>query len=155
MPVRMSKVEFARATGTRKPRKAAKPPALVTPASSLVLTVTLPVVVVSEMNRRDHWAVVRRRTTGHKDSVFAAFLEYAFPKWIQTARFAVTLTRIGGKHMDRDNLAGSFKGVQDGVALALCIDDGDPNVQWSYAQVGASTGPQGIEIRIEATEAQR
>jgi hypothetical protein len=47
---------------------------------------------------------------------------------------SVTLTRIAHRALDSDNLAAAFKPVRDGVADALCVDDGSPLVEWLYAQ---------------------
>ncbi|MDB5297798.1 MAG: Bcep22 hypothetical protein [Phycisphaerales bacterium] len=46
----------------------------------------------------------------------------------------VTLTRIGPRELDGDNLQGAFKAVRDMVALELGVDDADPRVTWEYAQ---------------------
>jgi len=59
----------------------------------------------------------------------------------------VTLTRIGPRRVDPDNLANAFKAVQDGVAMAFGIDDGDETaVRWDYAQ---ERGSYGVRVRIE------
>lgn len=44
----------------------------------------------------------------------------------------VTITRIGPRAMDDDNAAGGCKGLRDGIAFALRIDDGDSRVRWQY-----------------------
>jgi hypothetical protein len=46
----------------------------------------------------------------------------------------ITLTRVGVKRMDTDNLASALKACRDGVAEWLGIDDGDPRIEWRYAQ---------------------
>jgi len=46
----------------------------------------------------------------------------------------ITFTRYSCKVMDTDNLAGSFKHVQDAMAKCLNIDDGSPEITWKYAQ---------------------
>lgn len=48
---------------------------------------------------------------------------------------SVVLCRLGPKLLDSDNLAGSFKHVQDAVARFLGVDDGDVKaVRWLYTQ---------------------
>jgi len=47
----------------------------------------------------------------------------------------VTLVRVGGRRLDPDNLAASWKSVQDAVARFLSVDDGDTaRVHWTYRQ---------------------
>lgn len=96
-----------------------------------VVEVEIPVRTVSEMNQRDHWAKRHRRLKKHKAAAFWLVNSTPRPKPPVT----IVLTRIGKKLLDPDNLAGSFKGVQDGVAMALGVDDGDSEkVKWDYRQ---------------------
>lgn len=61
--------------------------------------------------------------------------------------FTVRLVRIGKRRLDSDNLAASFKHVQDGLAVAMGIDDGDPRINWQYSQeIGKAYG---VIITIE------
>lgn len=120
-----------------------------------MLEVTLPLRLVSEANRRDHWRVVRKRLGEHK-----SITHMRLAGIISTIRFLiespeqalvkVTLTRIGLRRLDTDNLAGACKGVRDGVALALGVDDADPRITWVYEQ---RTGERryAVSIRLEAT----
>jgi len=102
------------------------------------------------LNVREHWAarakrVKRERTAGH----FAArsALANTDPWWTDGRRYVVTLTRIGPRTCDDDNLLGACKGFRDGVADALQVDDGDTRkVRWLYQQ---ERGPWGVRVRIE------
>lgn len=59
----------------------------------------------------------------------------------------VTVTRIGPRTLDTDNLAFSAKAVRDGIADAFGIDDGDERaVQWAYAQ---ERGEHAVRVRIQ------
>lgn len=59
----------------------------------------------------------------------------------------VTLTYVGPRRVDPDNLANAFKAIQDGVAMAFGIDDGDETVvRWDHAQ---ERGKHGVRVRIE------
>ena len=49
--------------------------------------------------------------------------------------------------MDSDNLAISQKGVRDGVADWLGVDDGDQGIQWVYEQ--RAGGPKVYAIEVE------
>lgn len=61
--------------------------------------------------------------------------------------FVITLTRLGGKRLDSDNLARSMKAVQDAVAEWLGIDDGDERIEWKYE--ARPDWVMGCEIKIE------
>lgn len=61
-------------------------------------------------------------------------------------RVVVTLTRLGPRKLDSDNLAGSFKAIRDGVADALGIDDGSELIQWEYRQEKSKECSVVIEI---------
>jgi hypothetical protein len=66
------------------------------------------------------------------------------------ARLTITLTRIGVRNLDADNLANSFKHVQDGIADALGIDDGDPLLTWRYGQRRGKPKEYAVEVALEA-----
>lgn len=105
------------------------------------------------LNVREHWAarakrVKRERTAGQ----FAAksAVAGADPWWTEGRRYVVTLTRVGPRTCDDDNLLGALKGFRDGVADALQVDDGNTKaVRWAYQQ---ERGPWGVRVRLE-TEA--
>ncbi len=59
----------------------------------------------------------------------------------------VTLTRVGRRKVDQDNLSGLFKATRDGIADVYGVDDGSDLYQWVYSQeIGG-----GIGIRITLT----
>lgn len=65
----------------------------------------------------------------------------------------ITLTRVGARMLDPDNLANSFKAVQDAIAKRLGIDDGDQSkVRWVYEQRATGKHQYGLEVKIEAAE---
>ena len=59
----------------------------------------------------------------------------------------VTITRLGPRKLDSDNLATSAKGLRDGIADKLGVDDGDERITWCYAQEKSKT--YGVRIEIE------
>lgn len=65
------------------------------------------------------------------------------------APITITLTRVASRKLDDDNLAHAFKAVRDGVADWLTIDDGDPILQWRYAQRRGLPKQEAVEIAIE------
>jgi len=58
----------------------------------------------------------------------------------------VTITRVGPRRVDDDNLGGMAKTVRDEVARLMGVDDGDARVAWLYRQ---SPGPYGVRISIQ------
>jgi len=156
MPLRLkSAADLARLGKPGRVRKAA---ALVAPSSAVTLTVVVPVRVVSEANQRCHWAARHRRFKKQADALDAALwplpmLETlrVFQHMIAAAvKTTVTLTRLGGKGLDGDNLASAFKGLRDRLAWHLAVDDGDPIVTWLYGQEPG--GPVGVRITISTGE---
>ncbi len=109
----------------------------------------VPVQIVSEPNRRDHWSVKRKRAKGQRDTARWAMKE------IESVRprlpVHVKLTRIGLRLMDDDNLAASLKAVRDGIADEYMTDDspGAP-ITWEYAQIARKD--YGVLVQIERRE---
>jgi hypothetical protein len=62
----------------------------------------------------------------------------------------ITMTRIGPRNWDDDNVSGGLKHVRDGIAAALHIDDGDQRVKWMTAQENGR--PKQYKLRIEIEE---
>lgn len=89
-------------------------------------TVTLHIRIVSVLNLREHWSKRHRRAKEHRK---AALLvpRVGLP-------CTVKMTRIGLRLLDSDNLQGGLKGLRDGIADRLGVDDADPRVTWEYAQ---------------------
>lgn len=66
-----------------------------------------------------------------------------------SVRYIVTMIAHITTAMDySDNLPTSLKPVQDEIADALGIDDGDGSVRWQYGQV-ETRGQTGVIVRIE------
>jgi len=109
------------------------------------MKITIPIRTVSEANQREHWAKRHKRnkrqqleTTWHLSRAARWFV---FP-------CRVTLTRIAPRKLDTDNLAGSFKHVQDAVAKWLGVDDGDGSVEWRYEQRRGEPNEYAVEIAL-------
>ena len=101
--------------------------------------------LVSEANSRDHWAARVRRKRAQHWAVFSAVRSKPGPLRPRLP-CVVTITRIGPRRMDSDNLAGSAKAVRDEVARMLGCDDGDESaVTWVYAQ---ECGRFGVRVVI-------
>lgn len=94
-------------------------------------------------NVREHWRARSRRVKTERSTAAIACLALAYPtQWPVVVR----LTRIGPRKLDSDNLQGATKGVRDGVADWLRVDDGDESrVTWEYAQ---ARGPYGVRVEL-------
>lgn len=130
--------------------------AVATEPRELVVTLQLPIRVVSEANRREHWATKARRAKAQRGAALLAVRAHA-PSIVATIgapskpRLVVTLTRIGVRALDSDNLARAFKAVRDGIADALGIDDGDSRIDWRYEQRRGGVREYAVEIRLEVS----
>ena len=128
-----------------------------------VLVVKLPIKTVSEKNSREHWGTRSRRTAKQRSYTLACLLATG---WARPALpLVITLTRIGGRELDSDNLARALSGVRDGIADKppgpttkpgrkpaarpswVKVDDGSPLIEWRYAQIVGPPAAVLIEIR--------
>lgn len=112
-------------------------------------SVFIPVVTVSELNRREHWGDRARRVRMHRSSAFMLVRSALgfFPD--HRAVVQVVMTRSGRNSLDEDNLEGALKAVRDGIADALKRNDNDPRLLWGYQQ---KTGrPYGVLVELEVT----
>lgn len=106
--------------------------------------VTLPLLIKSEANGRDHWAAKARRVKSHRQEALA------IPKALLCEPpCVVTLTRIAPRSLDTDNLQSGFKALRDGIADRLGVDDKDPRVRWEYQQERGEPLTYGARVRIE------
>ena len=92
-------------------------------------------------NRHERASVVKRQ----KEAAYRHVLSVR-----QTIRpsVLVTLTRVGPRPLDDDNLSASLKAVRDGVAKCLRIDDATALVEWRYLQYRRGMD-YGVSVCIE------
>lgn len=118
-----------------------------------MLSVTVPVATVSELNRRDHWAEKHRRSKQQRELTMLLLRTAKVDRRSLCAPFVVTMTRIApGSIKDSDNLASSTKAIRDAIATFLDVDDadvmGNGSVRWVVRQ---EKGPQyALRIDIES-----
>lgn len=105
--------------------------------------------LISEANDRCHWRVRWHRTRTQRLRVAEYLTLYRGHLKSLRPPLAITLTRLGKRRMDCDNLAGSFKAAADELCQFLGIDDGDfERLSWEYRQeIGKDYG-----LRIELKE---
>ena len=132
-----------------KPLRLARVKELVEPATTIRLTLTLPIVSVSEANNRQHWVAKRRRAIAQQQAVTVALKNNVLTvAWCADKPLTVELVRIGGKMLDDDNLHSAFKATRDAIAAFFGRDDGSELWTWKYDQEPGPQ-PQGVRIVIE------
>ena len=130
-----------------------------TVAPAVAVEVVLPLRTYSEANRRDHWTIRRSRNESARVAWRVIMHNYRLtdalawicPEELRLPPAVVTLTRLGPRLLDDDNLASALKALRDAVALSLKVDDGDTRrVVWQYGQVISPL--YGVRVRIEAAD---
>lgn len=110
------------------------------------MKVDVPIKTCSPNGSHGHWSAKANRAKSQRFAVMCAMAGKPLPKLPVT----VTITRVGKKKLDSDNLAISAKHVRDQVAAAYGIDDADERYTWNYSQrVGKHYG---VEILIEGAK---
>lgn len=112
-----------------------------------VIDVTLPIKVVSEANLRECWQSKHRRSRNQRDIVKIGLYNFHRSLRAYKGPIKVTLTRIGVRKLDGDNLQRAFKGVRDQVAEECGVDDGADRIEWRYGQEKGK--PYAVKILIE------
>lgn len=109
------------------------------------LVLVLPLRIVSEANKREHWRYRQRRSKACRSAAVAVPTGIPVP-------CVIHLTRIAPRRLDDDNLQSGFKALRDGIADRLGVKDNDPRVIWSYDQERGK--PHEYAARITITRAQ-
>lgn len=103
---------------------------------------SIPIKLPSLANLRVHWRKMARLKKQQRLAVWMCMREAKFPP----GPLRVTITRIGPRKLDDDNLASACKYVRDQIANMVGVDDGDSYYEWCYRQrIGRYT----VEIDIE------
>lgn len=109
--------------------------------------------LVAEANqpRGTHWTVLRKRRAIQRSMAYYALASTG--RSVPPLPLTVTITRIGPRQMDDDNLAGACKSVRDGIADWLSHAPGKgqdrrPGLTWRYAQRRGGVREYGVEIHI-------
>ncbi len=91
-----------------------------------------PIKTVSELNRRDHWAVKNKRK---KEQQFLFENLWKMSKVRVKLPCTITFTRYSCRTLDEgDNLPSAFKGLRDSLARIIGIDDGSDLITCRYLQ---------------------
>lgn len=118
---------------------------------SVRAVVTVPGLRVQSLNVKEHWSARSRRVNAEKAAVALALstLGTGTAAALRASpKLSVRLVRLGGRKLDRDNLAAAFKGTLDATCKWLRCDDGDEErlaIAWSQEP----GGEYGVRIELE------
>lgn len=101
----------------------------------------VPIRLPSLSNERLHW---RRMARIKRDQKYAVGLLLSTQRKIAPP-LTVTITRVGPRRLDDDNLEAACKYVRDEVARWVGLDDGSPLYEWRYNQ---RPGQYEVVVRI-------
>jgi hypothetical protein len=107
-------------------------------------TFTIPIRLMSEANRREHWAAKARRTKDQRAHV-TLMLRTTIARIDPADVHVVSITRVAPRMLDDDNATRSAKAVRDAIAEWLGVNDGDRRILWRVSQ---ERGPYAVTIRI-------
>lgn len=127
--------------------------------SAMIREVTFPLETQTENHyRRMHWAAIANATKTQREETTKALANltpcavYLPPGWKDGNRFVVTLCRISPVPLDKDNVNGALKAVQDATASWIGIDDGHAWIKFKHVQQKCKRGYQGVRITIQCNE---
>ena len=109
----------------------------------------IPMVTVSESNKREHWHKAAKRHKIQKQTVLFELMAYRIPKSLPVE---ITMTRLSPRQLDDDNLTAAFKYIRDAIAeyfipgLAVGRADNDPGFTWKYTQEKSTAKGIGLEF---------
>lgn len=109
---------------------------------------SIPIRLPSLPNTRWDWRKLMGFKSKQKKTVQRYMIAALREQEIPDLPLRVTLTRVGKRKLDDDNLAAAFKYVRDQVAELIGPDDGDVYAyQWKYRQ--RVEGRYSIEVEIQ------
>lgn len=114
-----------------------------------MIRVLLPIKVVSVANLREHWSKRAERAKTQRGTAHTVLRATGKPPALPVT---VTMTRIGARTLDTDNLAGGCKAARDGIADWLGVDDANSGVTWLYAQTPGKPKEYGLLVEVTACE---
>lgn len=115
--------------------------------------IEIPMPIKTAGNSREHHFARHRRIQKQREMV-RLVLRCKLDEPLMPAR--ITVCRVARGTLDpHDNLPMTLKGVVDGIADWLVIDDRDPRVRWVYDQAKPAKGTgkyQAVRITIESRD---
>lgn len=107
--------------------------------------VQIPIHLDSMLNLRLHWASKHKKVKALRQAAMVVPLGLPVP-------CTVVITRIAPRALDGDNLQGACKGLRDGIAARLGVDDRDGPVTWLYSQERGKPKEYAVRIAIMPRE---
>lgn len=104
----------------------------------------IPIRLRSLLNTRMHWRAMARLKKEQRKATKLSLVGKSLPP----PPLIVTITRIGPRKLDGDNLQGACKYVRDQIAEHVGIDDGSPLYTWTYKQRNDGRHQYGVEVEI-------
>lgn len=104
----------------------------------------IPIRIPSLANARLHWRALKRIKRQQRDATLYCLVGKSLPPM----PCIVTITRVGQRRLDDDNLAGACKYVRDQIAEVIGVDDGSPLYTWRYEQRVGSRLVYGVDVEI-------
>jgi hypothetical protein len=113
------------------------------------IEIYLPLRTRTPGNGRRHWAVDAKEAREQRNvsKLFVRGTSRVLPPF----PVKVTLTRIGPRKMDQQNLGGALKHIIDGIADAYGVDDGDE--RWEFIFKQEKNKDYGVRVLIEEIQA--
>lgn len=107
------------------------------------MRVHIPIKLPSLANERLSWWRMARLKRDQKDAVILCLR--STDEEIPAPPVVVTITRIGPRRLDDDNLSSACKYIRDQIAAAIGVDDGSDQYTWRYAQ---RIGKYGVDVEV-------
>ena len=102
----------------------------------------IPIRLPSLLNTRMHWRKLAKLKQQQRFATLCCLNSLVPP----SMPLVVTITRVGPRKLDDDNLAGACKYVRDQIANMIGVDDGSELYTWVYQQ---RTGYYGVDVEIK------
>lgn len=103
----------------------------------------VPIKLPSLANTRLHWrrmvALKKRQREATKICLLTSKQAIPDPPLL------ITITRVGPRRLDDDNLASACKYVRDQIAGEVGVDDGSDQYTWRYEQ---RIGKYGVDVEV-------
>ncbi len=106
---------------------------------------TIPIRLPSLLNTRMNWRALSSLKKKQKTATAVCIKKAKESARIPDIPLLVTITRVGPRKLDDDNLSGSCKYVRDQIAAAVGVDDGSSLYTWRYEQ---RIGKYSVEVEI-------
>ena len=103
----------------------------------------IPIKLPSLANMRLDWRKMAELKKKQKHATKLCLLAANVP--IPHPPLTITITRIGPRKLDDDNLASACKYVRDQIAASVGVDDGSSQYVWRYKQ---KIGAYGVDVEI-------